>query len=510
MLIDSALGQWLPDLPDYNNPGVTTAYNVVPTVGAMQGAVTYQPMKAASLYSATTMASRPLGSAIGKDKLGNAKVYGGCATRLYKINSSNRTWQDISRAALYSTADGERWESTEYGNGIYLTNYSNEIQYINKDVDTQFANATSLVQARHIATVKDFIVVANTYDPLDGAVPYRVRWSGLGLPLSWDFSQATGADFQDVYGYGAVQAVVGGEAGWLIMSDGIVKMTYVEYPYWFRFDPIPNSKGCAVAQSVITVEGTTYFIGNDGFYAMDGRSGATVPIGSGKIDQFFLNSADTGAYQFMTVAVDPRAKLIYWSYVSADATDGTPDKMLVFNYLTGAWSIADATADYIFNSLSLSWTIEQLDTFGTIAQVPASFDSPLWAGGNAMLWAMKSNGAIYVFGGDTLPARIETGEQWIAGTLKAMDPRAGNGDRSIVSAVRPLFDGSGADVDVAVGMRSLSNDAVVWTDAADMHGQTGFAYFRTHSRYFRFRLSLSAGWSDAMGLQIEASMAGGR
>ena len=510
MLLDSALGSWLPDAPDLNNPGVVTAYNVVAAPGTQQGAVTYQPLLAAKPYYATaSMTSRPLGTSVGKDKLGNAKVYGGSKGKLYKINPATSNWQDISRAAGYATADGERWESTQYGSGVYFTNYSDEIQFIDRNIDIQFANLTTLVKARHIATIKDFVVIGNTYDALDGAVPFRIRWSGLGLPDSWTFSQSTGADFQDVYGLGACQGIVGGEIGWLLMEQGIVKMTYTEYPYWFRFDPVAKSKGCAVSQSVITVEGMTYFIANDGFYVMDGVSGQTASIGNGKIHQFFLNSVDTSQYQWMTVAADPRAKLIYWSYMSTAALDGVPDRMLIYNYMTGDWTIADATADFVFNSLSLPWTIEQLDVFGTIENVPASFDSPLWAGGNAMLWAMKQDGSIWVFGGDPLPATIETGEQDVINVLRQMNPQT-QGDRATIKAVRPLFDGVDGSAVVSIGYRDRPNGELAWTQPKTVHDQTGFAYFRDTARYMRFRVQLSNGWASATKLQTDAHSAGWR
>lgn len=510
MEINVTLGSWMPDMPAMNNPGVTKAYNVIPTFGTVKGGVTYQSMKRASLYSATTMASRPLGTAIGLDRERNAKVYGGCAEKLYRIDPETRGWKDMSRNGGYDTAEGENWNATEYGEGIYFTNYSSEIQYINKNDDGRNAsNLTTAVKGRYITTVNDRIIVANTYDALDGAVPNRVRWSGLGLPASWDFSQATGADFQDVYGFGPIQGIVGGEAGWLLMKDGVVKMTPVGFPFWFDFKPVDKAKGCAIPQSIITVEGLTYFIANDGFYMLNGDAG-TAPIGAGKVDQFFLNSIDTSAYSLMTVAADPREKLIYWSYKSSEAVDGTPDKMLIYNYVTGDWSQADATADFIFNALSLPWTIEQLDVFGTIEKVPASFDSPLWAGGNAMLWAMKANGSIHVFGGENLPATIETGEQLLSRTLKQMNPQS-RGDRSNIHAVRPLFDGVGeAVVTIRIGSRSDSNGAIGWSNGRPIHSQTGWAYFRNQGRYHRFRIQLGGEWTEVFELQIDASGAGSR
>ncbi|MGE6781304.1 hypothetical protein ACQKGL_02140 [Ensifer adhaerens] len=507
MEINLPLGAWCPDLADLDNPGVTVAHNVIPNFGNTQGGVTYEPLKEASLYQATTMASRPLGTAIGRDKLQNAKVYGGCATALYKINSGTRLWQNISRTGGYSTSEGERWESTEYGNGIYFTNYNDEMQYINKDIDLQFANVTAVIKGRHIATIRDRIVLANTYDAVDSAVPFRVRWSGIGLPLSWDFSQSTGADFQDVYGFGAIQGIVGGEDGWLIMQDGIVKMSQVPYPMWFEFVPVRNAKGCSVAQSIITVEGRTYFISDDGFYVLDGDRG-TSPIGAGKVDKFFLDTVDVGQYHKMSVAADPREKLIYWSFVSKAASNDDPDIMLIYNYVTGNWSKADATAHMIFNSMSLPWSVDMLSTFGSIDNVPASFDSPVWAGGNAMLWAMKKDGSIYVFGGDNLPAVIETREQLVASLFK-QDPNF-RGDKATIQKMRPLFDGGGASVTMRIGSRANSNGDVRWSNVFPLHPETQWAYSRVCDRFHRFRVELSGPWKNVGILEIDAIPAGSR
>jgi hypothetical protein len=85
-VIDQPFTSWTPDLPALNNPGLVKAHNGTPGRGSFAGGVTFFPMKAASLYSNTAMASRPLGTAIGQNASGDAKVYGGCATALYKLS----------------------------------------------------------------------------------------------------------------------------------------------------------------------------------------------------------------------------------------------------------------------------------------------------------------------------------------------------------------------------------------------------------------------------------------
>ena len=187
MVIDGVFGPWRPDTPALDNPGVITARNVVPGIGNLPGSVAYYPVRRASLYSDTTLTSRPLGTAIAADRYRNAKVYCGDAGDLYKIDPSDRSWKSCGRDDGYTTADGERWEFADFGGVVVATNFSDDPQYIDKNVDLQFDALTTLTRGRHFAIVRDFLVLGNTYDALDGEVPYRARWSAYGNPFDWNF-----------------------------------------------------------------------------------------------------------------------------------------------------------------------------------------------------------------------------------------------------------------------------------------------------------------------------------
>ncbi|MCK3776216.1 hypothetical protein MZK49_05665 [Ensifer sesbaniae] len=503
-VIDIPFTSFTPDLPAHNNPGLVRAHNCAPGLGAAQGGVTLFPLKSASLYSNTSMVSRPLGTAIGQDKDGNAKVYSGCSTKLYKLLPATRQWTDISRVGGYSTTETEQWNFVEFGSLQIGTNYNDEPQYIDMNTDLQFANLTTLVKGRYINTHKGFVILGNTYDAIDGAVPYRIRWSGIEAPTSWDFSAATMADFQDIHGYGAIQGIVTDDSCYVILKRGIVQMTFIGAPLTFQFDDRVVGKGCSVAESIITVEGKHFFISDDGFYQLS--AGSLTPIGIGKIDKWFLNDFDPTQAHLMTVAASPRETLIYWQYVSKSATTGVPDKILIFNYHTGEWSTADATTASIFNSVSLPWTIDQLDAFIAIDSVPASFDSPIWAGGNNLLWGMNATGAVYSFDGPTLPLSVETREVQASSVI----PNETGADMAIINAVRPLFEGGAAVARIQIGTRDLPNKDVVWSSLKECNGETGFAYVRSRSRYQRFRITITGEYQLAFGVQIDGQPAGKR
>ncbi|AYD00917.1 hypothetical protein [Neorhizobium sp. NCHU2750] len=502
-VIDVPITSWAPDLPALGSSAFTKIHNATAARGAAQGTISLNPLKSASLYSNTSMDSRPIGSAIGANRTGDAKVYAGNATKLYKLAPDTRQWTDISRSGGYTTSATEKWKSIEFGSLTIMTNWDNEPQYIDRNIDTQFANLTTLAKGRHIATHKGFTILGSTWDSLDGAVPYRVRWSGIESPGDWTYSAATQADFQDIQGYGNIQGIVTDDSCYILLQRGIVQMTYIGSPYVFQFTE-RSSKGVSVPESVITVQGAHYFLSDDGWYMLSG--GQLQPIGTGRIDQWFLDNFDPAQSSLMTVAADPRETLIYWQFCSKDAEAGKPDMMLILNYSTGEFTTADATTSFIFNSVSLPWTIDMLGSFGTLDAVPSSFDDPVWSGGKSMLWGMSDTGKIYSFGGPTLELSIETPEY----QLSKIVPNETGADIARVDAARPLFEGGDGKARVQVGTRSLTNADVSWSDLRETHPETGFAYLRSQSRYQRFRVSIDGEWSRCMGLQIDAKATGRR
>jgi hypothetical protein len=503
MVIDIPFQSFTPDLPDLRDGGLIRAHNCTPGRGSTQGGVTLFPLKSASLYSETSMASRPLGSAIGQDRDGNARVYSGCASKLYKLAPSTREWTDISRTAGYTTTGTERWKFVEFGSLQIGTNFNDAPQYIDMNADIKFADLTTLVKGRHINTHKGFVILGNTWDALDGAVNYRVRWSGLESPSDWTFSQATQADFQDIQGYGAIQGIVTDDSCYILLKRAVVQMTYIGAPYVFQFTDRVVGKGCSVPESVITVEGKHYFLSDDGLYQL--AQGQLTPIGAGKIDQWFLETADLTQAHLMTVAADPRKTLIYWQFVSKSSITGKPDMILCYNYHTGEFTTIDATTHFIFNSVSLPWTIDQLDEFISLDQVPASFDDPIWAGGAAMLWGMDQTGNVYSFGGPTLELSVETPELQLSKIL----PNEGQADIASVAAARPLFEGDGV-ARIQIGTRSLQNKEIEWSDLKEANAETGFCYVRSKARYHRFRVRLYGEWRKAYALQVDGQAAGRR
>ncbi len=147
----------------------------------------------------------------------------------------------------------------------------------------------------------------------------------------------TQSDYQDIPDGGQIVGIRGGEFGLVFLERAISRMTYVGTPFIFQFDNISRNKGCMVAGSIAQYQGITFFLSDDGFYLCDGQT--VQPIGSEKVDRFFIDDASESDYGSMSAAVDPIRKLVIWNYV---ATDGNR-KLIIYNFATKRWTICYAT-----------------------------------------------------------------------------------------------------------------------------------------------------------------------
>lgn len=480
-------GPWRPDTPS-TDPYATEATNVVPGVDS------YQPQSSLQTFSAA-LDARCQGAIAVLDSAGATYWFAGDATHLYTITSNVTNWTNVSRVGDYSTAATGGWSFVQYGDTIFAANYGDPMQKYSLGAGGSFADVGGVApQARAMGVVKNFLVAIDTVDT-DGAVPQRVRWSGLDMPLSWTVDSTTLADFQDLLGDGgANRSIVSGltQADAVIIQERAVwRMTYQTTPLVFTFDLVEGVRGTPAPGSVIQVGGIVYYLGEDGFYAFDGA--ASISIGNGRVNRTLFSDADPLYLHRMSSVSDINRKLIFWSYATV-AGAGTPDRILVFNWGTGEWSILRISTELLWRSLSFGYTLEELDAFGDIDSIDVSFDSRQWAGGNQQLSAFDSSHQAAHFSGANLAATITTPE------ITLPDPQ-----RLLITEVWPhvsCLDGT-TKIKIAVGHRTLADNAVSFA-AATVMNSVGFCPQRTTDHYVRFRVSLtsSVDWSQALGVSI--------
>lgn len=481
-------GEWLPDQPDTNNT-VITAENCIP---AAQG---YRSMNSFVEYSEEAD-SKILGIFAAKDAADNTKLFAGDKGKLYLHNTSTNALDDVSKSGTpaYDLTDDERWRFIQFGDTVIVAGgIGEELQKFQVGTDSAFSNlAGSPPKAEHIAVVRDFVWVGNI-DEGSGRVPFRVRWSAFNDIDSWT-SGTDQSDFQDIPDSGKVMGLVGGEYCTILMERAIYRATYTGLPLVFQFDKVESERGCAFSGSVCNIGSLVFYCSDDGFYAFDGTK--STPIGSEKVNDFFLADFDSNYAGRMTASVDPLREVAMWSYTSVNSPSGQPDKILIYNYVLNRWSIANVEADLLAPFFSAGYNVDGLTNIQTLVDnLPQTVDSRFFKGGQYFFGGALDD-KIYAFNGDPMDATIVTGEVPVV-----------KGKHSIITRVYPYYDGG--TVTVQVGTRNTTNTAVTFT-AASSENVDGFCPVRAQGRYHRVQLNLTNRWNTAQGIDFDGREIGRR
>jgi len=480
-------GEWTPDVPPLGNQGLATAKNVIPTeygYGQFSSLASFSSALDAYCRGAVSMS----------DVDGAVHTYAGNASKIYRLVGATMT--DSSKGGGYACTTESYWEFAKFGNTCIATNFDDAIQAVTLG-GTTFANLdASAPQARHIAAVRDFVMVGNTYDGVDGNMPHRVRWSAFGDSTDWTVAAATQADYQDLEGNGGwVQAVVGGERAIIFQERAIWMATYVGSPAVFQFDKIEDGRGAFAPRSVVQVGGIIFFLSDNGFYAMSG--GQSFPIGSGKVDRTVLEEINENYLYRVTATYVPKDKVIVWSYPTEQSVNGVPDKIVMYNWAAKKWAFAELDHELVFPAMSVGTTLDGLDSISSsIDALGISLDSRTWMGGNLQLGGFDTDHKLGYFDGTALDAVVETGEFQI-----------NQGGRAEVTEVVPLVDGGTHTVQL--GERETQAGSVSWSGTSE-ENSSGICPVRSNSRYHSIRVNITGNFTNVHGADIRAVAVGKR
>ena len=463
------LGEWLPDLPPLDNPGVTLATNVVPVAAG------YKSMQTMSAYSGAADAYlRGIFAAKGTNATSN--LFAGDATKLYLFNAADSSLANKSKSGNYSLGTTDAWRFVQFADRIIAAHGTDDIlQSYVIGTSSLFADLSGTPAARYIAVVRDFVVTAHVkYSST--IYPRRLRWSAIDDATGWTIG-TNQSDIQDVADIGNCTGLVGGEYGTVLFERGIVRMSYVGSPLIFQFDKVETSRGCPYPGSVANVGPFVFYLSQDGFYLFDGNSSRS--IGSEKVDRTFFDEFNKSVAHRMTAAVDPRNKLVMWSYPTTG--DGTPDKILVYNYLLERWSSIELDHDMLSSFFSASYTLENLDNVNSsIDALDISLDDPLWIGGEYFLGGSKDK-KIHTFSGENLAATLQTAE------FEASPGRA-----SILTQVQPYLtqadDATPPTISAQVASRARPHDAQSFGSSSSINADN-FIPLRSSGRFHQVKFS---------------------
>lgn len=480
-------GEWLPDLPEYSNPGALIAENVIPQIQS------YRQFNSLSSFT-NALSGVCLGAFWAQDSNNVISNFAGDANNLYELQAGI-TWTNVNGpSGPYSVSN---WEFTKFGNRVIAASKEAPWQKWDLGVDTAFADlAGSPPQAKRIATIRDFVMGGD----ISGLGPNFIQWSAFNNTELWTPSLATQSDFQELFGRGGkVQRIVPGEYAVIFTEHSIFRADYVGPPIIFQIDELERKRGTPAPNSVAWTGETVYFYGWDGFYRFDGRQ--SVNISANRVSRWFAQNAGSDALDSMRGAIDRQNRLVLWAFRSS-SSQPINNKIIVYNWAADKWSYANLETQILDEFLSPGFSLDALDgpLPGGIDADSIPVDSDQFAGGNLSLQAFDTSNQAATFDGVPLNAILDTKE--VSGP---------NNSRMFTNAIRPLIEttNNGA-ITAAIGTRNRLSDNVSFTPFRALNNINGEFSVRVNSRYQRFRVNIQDGFNHANGVKIQSRIAGGR
>lgn len=487
-------GDWLPDQPDYQNPGLIKAEGVYPSAGG------YSPFFAASGQGATTTET-VLGAEMYLSTASNPQVFGGSSTRLFTLRSGT-----VTETTGYTAAT--RWQFERFNDLVVAVSIENDPQYLT-DVDTDDTWSTlpgTPPRAAQVGKVDDFLVFGDLVDNADGGsvtAPNRVRWSAKNSPTTaWVTDRGELSGFRDLDPrYGRITAIVGGRYGLVFQERAIWRMVFVGAPIVFEFEPVSIDRGCVASDSAVTIGTDTFYLSQDGFSITNG-AGAQ-PIGNSRVNEWFAENVDETVLSFTHGAVNWPARSIVWAFQTPGASRYS--YQLIYNFVLDRWSYAVEQLDYLVKFKVSGETLGSLvGTYPTLGDASAfTLGSQEWKARDLVFGGFIESGSgseFALFTGDTVAATFLTGDTQI-------EP----GWRSEVSGVWPVLETTSGQVKTRVRTRSQQGGADTYT-AATMKGADGFCPHKVDGWIHAAEVVVPATtvWNNAQGVIVRAKRTGRR
>ena len=477
-------GEWTPDIPDIETPGLTEAKNVVPADASYRELLSLNS-------TGDALDTRCLGAIAASASDSSVVVYAGDAAKLYKRNGT--AWDTVGSG--FATTG--YWKFAQYNNHVLATNFVDPVQ-ISTVGGVSFSAASGAPAARHLGVIRDFVFAGDISDATWGHVPHAVQWSAIDDPTDWPIPLTVDAASKQSSreelnaAYGPVKHIADGESFGLVFQErAITRFTYVGGAVVFQVQTYERTRGAYAPNGCVQVGNMTYFLAMDGFYATDGFN--VQPIGANRVNSWFLKGVNLDSVDRITAAVDTAQNIVMWSYPSGS---GEPDRLVIYNYRENKWSYGEQTCELIFGGRSPGYTLDELDAFGTLDEIGSSLDSAAWTGGYTIAQAFDTTHRLGEFTGAAKTAVLETGE------VALNSP-----GRAFVSRVKPVVEAPGG-MTVAVGSRDHTTENVAWTPATAIHPRTREATFRNDAFYHRARVTITGGFDSATGVHYFHENAG--
>lgn len=479
------LGPFEPDKSKFSGNVSATVVNAMPVANG------WGPMPGlAEISEALSATCR--GAVYVRNTSGNYTIIAGTETGLFRLNTTDYSWDDISGpSAPYSLPLEDTWTFTVFGTQLVIHNIADPIQvYDIEDVGACADLAGSPPQAKYSWVSGDFLVLGYL-EGTDG--DKKVRWSGVNNIEHWTIGEQ-GADEQFIPEGKEVCAGFAEQGGFFVICRSAM--------HFFQFSPssgytfvrqlLNGQQGTISPRSVVSIgPGQFFYLSEDGFFSGVART----PIGAERVDRWFLSQIDMTFIGDVQGASDPYEKIVWWKYRLVDGTY----RRLGYDWQLDRWCTTDLQVGEIVPLVTPGVTWDGLDAlYPTIDDVGVPFDSRVFLGGRPTLATFTDDNKLAFFSGEFIAASIETG------TVEP-DPEY----RTFINELRVITDAPLTGVSATDTIYDHHGSAGV-TSAASTPNRAGLCAFRQDGRLHKMAAVIAAGsiWTIASDLEANFQRTG--
>jgi hypothetical protein len=454
------------------------AHNVLPDGDA------YGPHKSLTAYS-DALPAQPRGACALILNDGSQAVIAGTVNNLY--HGVGTAWTEKSRVTDgYAVPDDDFWMFQPFGQLVIAVNLGTAPQVIDLSGGSDFANlGGSPPTAKFIWEAAGFVFLGHV-----SGNPNRLQHSDIELPAVWSGGLSSRQDFPTG---GHITGGIGDKLGcWVFFDRAVRRMTFTGDKPAFTVVDVAEGIGCIAPHSVCRIERETFWLAEDGFYAVD-LSGTVRAIGDKRVNNLVLSSLSGDNVQRVQGTADTLGKRIYWHGNTTGTASYSKNYCLVYSLAEDRFTTVDVDGSWLLSASTAGTTLEEVATslgYTNLDTVPFSLDSAVRRAGRPNFAALDSLHKLAFFTGANLAATVETG----LGQLE------GEGSRMHVRKLRPLIGTRSALGQI--GVCELPGESLTWSGLAPQD-VTGAVHFHVSGRFARARLAVPSGteWTQALGIE---------
>lgn len=337
------------------------------------------------------------------------RTFAGTQTEMYEL--SGTTWTDVTKVSGDYTGSAEsRWSFAQFGNVSLISNVNDAI---NASSSGAFDAIATAPKAKIIFTVAGFVMALH-YN--DGSLTTDGWYcSGYQDHTIWTTAVSTQCAKGRLFGT-AGPFTAGcrfGEEALAFKETTIYLGRYIGPPLVWQWTEVPGQAGCIGQAALVDIstdaQPAVFFVGKDNFYIYNGAR--PVPIGVGKVREWFLQRINT-TYGYRTECVYDRVARNVYIFYPNSASTGHPNECLVYNVQTDTWGRDDRTIETAMNYIASGVTWHSLgtlySTWDSLPNIP--YDSSFWSAGNPVLAYFDTSHVIKTLNGSGSNASFTTGD----------------------------------------------------------------------------------------------------